>query len=90
MPREYRTIEEAAGPLLLVKDVENVSYGELARRISRPEAVHGVANANGANPLSIFAPCHRVIGSDNSLTGYSGGLDVKQMLLEFERHHKTI
>lgn len=76
--------------LLKIPYGQTVSYGELARRIGRPEAVRAVANANGANPLSIFAPCHRVIGSDNSLTGYSGGLDVKQMLLEFERHHKTI
>ena len=62
-----------------------VSYGEMARRIDMPKAVRAVANANGANSISIFAPCHRVIGSDHSLTGYGGGLDTKQKLLELER-----
>ncbi len=61
-----------------------VSYGEMARRIDMPKAVRAVANANGANSISIFAPCHRVIGSDHSLTGYGGGLDTKQKLLELE------
>lgn len=62
-----------------------VSYGELARKIGRPKAVRAVANANGANPISIFVPCHRVIGSDGSLTGYGGGLDVKEYLLRLEK-----
>lgn len=61
-----------------------ISYGELARRIAMPTAVRAVANANGANPISIFAPCHRVIGSDNSLTGYGGGIEVKRRLLHLE------
>lgn len=61
-----------------------VSYGEMARRIGMPKAVRAVANANGANSMSIFAPCHRVIGSDRSLTGYGGGLAAKQFLLELE------
>ena len=61
-----------------------VSYGEMARRIDMPKAVRAVAIANGANSISIFAPCHRVIGSDHSLTGYGGGLDTKQKLLELE------
>lgn len=51
-----------------------VSYGEMARRIGMPKAVRAVANANGANAMSIFVPCHRVIGSNRSLTGYGGGL----------------
>lgn len=63
---------------------ETVSYGELARRIGKPKAVRAVANANGANSISIFVPCHRVIGSDHSLTGYGGGLAVKRALLEVE------
>ncbi len=62
-----------------------VSYGEMARRIGRPKAVRAVANANGANAISIFAPCHRVIGSDGTLTGYGGGLHAKEYLLELER-----
>lgn len=63
---------------------ETVSYGEIARRIGLPKAVRAVANANGANSVSIFAPCHRVIGSDHSLTGYGGGIETKRRLLELE------
>jgi len=66
-----------------------VSYGTLAAMLGRPTAVRAVANANGANPISIFAPCHRVIGSDGSLTGYGGGLDVKRHLLELESPLKS-
>lgn len=61
-----------------------VSYGELARRIGNPKAVRAVASANATNPISIFVPCHRVIGSDRRLTGYGGGLDAKKSLLELE------
>ena len=70
--------------LLKIPFGTSVSYGEVARRIGRPAAVRAVANANGANPMSIFIPCHRVIGSDRSLTGYGGGLGSKQRLLELE------
>lgn len=70
--------------LLKIPFGTTISYGEMARRIGRPTAVRAVANANGANPVSIFAPCHRVIGSDHSLTGYGGGLDAKRMLLRLE------
>lgn len=70
--------------LLKIPFGETVSYGEMARRIGMPKAVRAVANANGANAVSIFAPCHRVIGSDHSLTGYGGGLDAKRKLLELE------
>ena len=66
--------------LLAIPFGATVSYGELARRIGQPKAVRAVANANGANPLSIFVPCHRVIGSDRSLTGYGGGLAAKPLL----------
>lgn len=61
-----------------------ISYGEMARRIGMPKAVRAVANANGANAISIFAPCHRVVGSDHSLTGYGGGINTKRALLELE------
>lgn len=71
--------------LLKIQYGETVSYGEMARRIGMPEAVRAVANANAANALSIFAPCHRVIGSDRSLTGYAGGLDTKRRLLILEK-----
>ncbi len=61
-----------------------ITYGALARRIGNPKAVRAVASATGANPISIFVPCHRVVGSDHSLTGYAGGLDAKEALLALE------
>jgi methylated-DNA-[protein]-cysteine S-methyltransferase len=61
-----------------------VSYAELASRIGNPGAVRAVGAANGANPLPIVLPCHRVVGSDGSLTGYGGGLEIKEMLLALE------
>jgi methylated-DNA-[protein]-cysteine S-methyltransferase len=61
-----------------------ISYAELARRVGRPRAVRAVGAANGANPLPIVVPCHRVIGADGSLTGFGGGLDAKRALLELE------
>jgi len=61
------------------------SYGEQARLLGRPNAVRAVANANGSNRIAIIIPCHRVIGSDGSLTGYGGGLWRKQRLLELEQ-----
>lgn len=61
------------------------SYGELARTLGAPTASRAVARANGANPLAIIVPCHRVIGADGSLTGYGGGLWRKRWLLEHER-----
>lgn len=70
--------------LLEIPYGQTISYGEMARRIGMPKAVRAVANANGANAISIFAPCHRVIGSDHSLTGYGGGLEAKKFLLELE------
>ncbi len=63
---------------------ETVSYAELARRIGRPAASRAVGAANGANPLPIVVPCHRVIGADGSLTGFGGGLPIKRALLELE------
>ena len=70
--------------LLNIPYGQTVSYGEMARRIGMPKSVRAVANANGANAISILAPCHRVIGSDGSLTGYGGGLAAKKTLLELE------
>ena len=71
--------------LLAIPYGETISYGEMARRLGRPRAVRAVANANGANAISIFAPCHRVVGSDGSLTGYGGGVEAKRFLLALER-----
>lgn len=61
-----------------------ISYGELARRINSPKAVRAVASANASNAMSVIVPCHRVIGSDGSLGGYSGGLKAKRALLSLE------
>ena len=63
---------------------ETQSYGEIARKIGKPKAVRAVGAANGANPLSVVVPCHRVIGTDGSLTGYGGGLPRKRALLALE------
>lgn len=60
------------------------SYGALATHIGRPKAVRAVGHANGANPISVVVPCHRVIGANGALTGYGGGLDRKKWLLEHE------
>ncbi|MFO0629292.1 MAG: methylated-DNA--[protein]-cysteine S-methyltransferase [Polyangiales bacterium] len=63
---------------------ETRSYGDIARRIGNPKGVRAVGLANGRNPLPIVVPCHRVIGSDGSLTGYGGGLPIKVKLLGLE------
>ena len=63
---------------------ETISYMQLARRIGNPKAVRAVGLANGSNPIPIIVPCHRVIGSDGSLTGFGGGLPTKKLLLELE------
>ncbi|HET7359848.1 MAG TPA: methylated-DNA--[protein]-cysteine S-methyltransferase [Rhodanobacteraceae bacterium] len=73
--------------LMTIPYATTASYGELARRIRRPRAVRAVGAANGANPLAIIVPCHRVIGSNGTLTGYGGGLPAKQWLLDHERRH---
>ncbi|MGW5721697.1 methylated-DNA--[protein]-cysteine S-methyltransferase [Amycolatopsis sp. NPDC003865] len=64
---------------------ETASYGELAQLLGKPAAARAVGLANGKNPISIIVPCHRVIGSTGSLTGYGGGLERKRYLLDFER-----
>ena len=66
---------------------ETRTYGEIARAIGKPKACRAVGMANHRNPLSILVPCHRVVGADGSLTGYGGGLEAKQFLLELEKRH---
>jgi methylated-DNA-[protein]-cysteine S-methyltransferase len=70
--------------LLTIPFGETRSYGEIARQIGRPTAVRAVGAANGRNPISIIAPCHRVVGSTGELTGFAGGLVVKERLLGIE------
>ena len=64
---------------------ETRSYGDIARRIGRAHAVRAVGLANGANPIGVVVPCHRVIGADGSLSGYGGGVERKRWLLAHER-----
>jgi methylated-DNA-[protein]-cysteine S-methyltransferase len=70
--------------LLEIPFGETRSYGQIARQLGSPNAVRAVGAANGKNPLSIVAPCHRVIGSNGDLTGFAGGLHTKQFLLGME------
>ena len=70
--------------LLRIPYGDTISYAELARRIGRPAAVRAVGAANGANPIPVIVPCHRVIGANGSLTGYGGGIERKQFLLALE------
>jgi methylated-DNA-[protein]-cysteine S-methyltransferase len=65
------------------------SYGEIARRLGRPGASRAVGQANGANPVCLVVPCHRVVGADGSLTGFGGGIEVKKKLLSLEARHGT-
>lgn len=76
--------------LLEIPYGKTLSYGELAKQLSMPKAVRAVANANGANAISILAPCHRIIGSNHSLTGYAGGLAAKKRLLDLEINGKSL
>jgi methylated-DNA-[protein]-cysteine S-methyltransferase len=71
--------------LLAIPFGETRSYGELAKQLGNPRATRAVGAANGRNPLSIVAPCHRVIGSTGKLTGFAGGLKAKEHLLRLER-----
>ena len=73
--------------LLTIPYGETISYGEQASRIGRPRAARAVGGANHHNPISIVVPCHRVVGADGSLTGYGGGLNKKEWLLNHERRH---
>lgn len=70
--------------LLTIPFGETRSYGEIALQIGRPAASRAVGAANGRNPISIIAPCHRVIGAGGSLTGFAGGLAAKRLLLDIE------
>ena len=66
---------------------ETCTYRDIAVAVGRPKAVRAVGNANGRNPLPIVIPCHRVIGSDGSLTGFGGGIEAKRYLLDLEQQH---
>jgi methylated-DNA-[protein]-cysteine S-methyltransferase len=70
--------------LLAIPFGETRSYGQIAKQINNPKAVRAVGAANGKNPISIIAPCHRIIGSTGKLTGFAGGLETKARLLALE------
>jgi methylated-DNA-[protein]-cysteine S-methyltransferase len=76
--------------LLAIPYGQTRSYAEIASAISNPRAVRAVGAANGRNPISIIAPCHRVIGSNGHLVGYAGGLAAKQYLLALEGAHRSL
>jgi methylated-DNA-[protein]-cysteine S-methyltransferase len=87
LPLEFRGTEFQKSVWRALIDIpfgETTTYAALARTIGKPEAVRAVGAANGANPLPIVVPCHRVIGSNGSLTGFGGGLPVKRWLLDHE------
>jgi methylated-DNA-[protein]-cysteine S-methyltransferase len=74
--------------LLAIPYGETRSYGQIAAEIGRASAARAVGAANGRNPISIIAPCHRVVGSNGKLTGFAGGLDIKERLLALEAEYK--
>lgn len=76
--------QEVWNELLNIPYGTTETYATLSQRLGNPKAVRAVAAANGANSISIFVPCHRVIGSNHKLTGYAGGLPAKQLLLKLE------
>jgi len=76
--------------LLTIPFGETRTYGEIARQIGRPSASRAVGAANGRNPISIIAPCHRVVGSNGALTGFAGGLAAKKHLLDHECRHAAM
>ena len=80
-PAFYRRVWEA---LLDIPYGATISYGELAKNVGEPDAARAVGAANGANPIAIIVPCHRVIGAGGDLVGYGGGLERKRTLLELE------
>ena len=80
--------QQAWNELLNIPYGATTSYKEIAQNIGKPKAARAVAGAIGANGISILIPCHRVIGSDKSLTGYAGGLKAKKMLLQIETQIK--
>ena len=79
------TLERRSAQAILATYLQMARYGELARRVGDPRAVRAVGAANGANPIAIIVPCHRVIGANGSLVGFGGGLPIKRALLDLER-----
>ena len=83
----FRTAASFPDRAAAILGEKRLSYGALAAKLGCPRAVRAVGTANGANPVSVVVPCHRVIGSDGSLTGYGGGLPRKRWLLDHEARY---
>lgn len=81
---------DVLGALQQIPYGETRTYGEIAEHLGKPKASRAVGAANGRNPIPILIPCHRVIGSDGSLTGFGGGIDTKEFLLSLERREKAL
>ncbi|MEE8041173.1 MAG: methylated-DNA--[protein]-cysteine S-methyltransferase [Pseudomonadales bacterium] len=81
---------DVLGALQQIPYGETRTYGEIAEHLGKPKASRAVGAANGRNPIPILIPCHRVIGSDGSLTGFGGGIDTKEFLLSLERRQKVL
>ncbi|MCZ6867931.1 MAG: methylated-DNA--[protein]-cysteine S-methyltransferase [Gammaproteobacteria bacterium] len=81
---------DVLGALQQIPYGETRTYGEIAEHLGKPKASRAVGAANGRNPIPILIPCHRVIGSDGSLTGFGGGIDTKEFLLSLERRQKAL
>lgn len=93
LPLDFRGTEfqqRVWAALLTIPFGETRSYAQIAQQIGCPAAVRAVGAANGRNPLSIIAPCHRVLGSNGKLTGFAGGLETKAKLLSMERHEAML
>lgn len=84
MPEGSKFEQKVWKQLLEIPKGTTVTYGSIARNIGDPKASQAVGNANGKNPIAIIIPCHRVIGADQKLTGYAGGLERKEWLLKHE------
>ena len=82
--------QEVWQALLRIPSGASTTYGALSHSLGRPSAVRAVAGAVGRNPISIIVPCHRVLGSDGSLTGYAGGLERKTALLQLEAKRQAV
>lgn len=89
-PRGTAFQEQVWAQLRAIPYGETRTYGQLAKNLGMPTGARAVGAANGQNPLPIVVPCHRVIGSTGKLTGFYGGLHLKEFLLNHERHHEPL
>jgi len=89
-PRGTRFQQSVWAELMKIPYGDTTSYGVIAKKLDNPKAVRAVGSANGRNPIPVIIPCHRVVGSDGSLTGFGGGLPTKSFLLNLENSDQLI